>query len=277
MFIKHLEKHTDAFYLCALGDDKTWVSSCLRGSFKYSPLNRLTFKNFYRYYYSLKYVVSPAYAYLDRYAVKKAKAIIAGLDDYFLAYKDLPNVRLIRLPISRDHFVQPKYKDLEKEPLVIFHAWQKGKELKKGNDILHEAALSAVRKYGEKKIKYVIASGLPYEEYLKAYNDCDIYLDQVYSYDGGVTAALGMAAGKVVFSGYELFAEYSGKAPNSIKNVGVNASSNLAQLEESLFYIIENTHVLDDLKHKAYFYALNNYESIMIAEKYIDVWTEGEK
>ncbi|WP_235445898.1 hypothetical protein, partial [Gulbenkiania mobilis] len=67
--------------------------------------------------------------------------------------------------------------------MKIFHGWQAGKENRKGNDILDKAVKEAAVRVGSGKIAYVIAKNLPFDVYVKQFLDCDIFLDQIYSYD----------------------------------------------------------------------------------------------
>ena len=272
LLIRYLQKKGKALFLCGLGDDSRWVAACLKKKYKYSPLDRLSFRNLRNYYGALKYIFNPAYLLLSFYAEQKSHKVLVGLDDYRIAYNGVKKAHFIRLPISVERFSRPIVKDYSKEPIVVFHAWQKGKELKKGNDILHDAVLKTLDVYGDEAIKYVVASGLSYDEFVKSYQGCDIYLDQVYSYDRGVAGALGLAAGKVVFSGFELVDQYSDEAPNNIKIIGVNALPDVDALVAALSFLIDNPKVVHDIQSQAYEFARNNHESSVIADQYLQVW-----
>ncbi len=275
LFINHLSKKTNNIFLCALGDDTRWVKACLSKTYKYSPLDSLKLKNFIKFYYSLKYVYIPGYYFLGKFAEYKSKAIITGLIDYEIAYNKYNiKTKLIRLPISKDKFNEPPKKSIT-DKITIFHAWQKGKESKKGNDVLDLAVKIIIKKYGFEKINYETASGLTYDKFIKKYNNADIFLDQIYSYDRGVSGALGMCSGKVVFSGFEDEEVFSLNAPLNIKKTGVNATKNLDSLVEALSYLIENNNILEEIKTNAYLYAIENYDSDLISKQYLDYWNEN--
>lgn len=249
--------------LCALGDDFNYVSNCLNKKFKYSPMDRMYdngFKNIGKYLYMLKYVYSPLYYILDFYVRKKTNVIIPGLLDYFLSNKNEKKVsNIIELPISKENFMIPQK---SKYPLKIFHAWQKGKELRKGNDIFDKVVKKYIQEFGDSKISYEIISGLTYDEYLKKYKDSDIILDQVYSYDRGITGALGMASGKVVFSGFEEGHFY----------LGINATPNEEELYKDFVKLINSLDLIDTIKNNAYNFALEKYDSEFVANKYLKVF-----
>lgn len=263
LLIRFLRKRSSIFSLCALGDDYTWVSACLNGKFKYSAMDRMRdagILDFEKYLYSLKYIYSPLYRFLDFYARKEVDVIIPGLLDYKIAYGDHKKMaQIIPLPISLGKFSKPKQ---TKYPVKIFHSWQIGKESKKGNDVLDEIIKKYFREYGAEKIIYEIASNLPYEEYLKKFEDSDIFLDQLYSYDRGVSGVLGMASGKVVFSGFE----------EGNSSIGINATPDKSALYDTFVKLINNLNDIDRIKCNAYEYAKINHDSIAVAHRYLDAW-----
>ncbi|WP_200906577.1 hypothetical protein, partial [Gulbenkiania mobilis] len=88
LFINYLSRKNKKLFLCALGDDYSWVSACLEGRYKYSPLDRISIKTLINYRYSLRYVYGFFYRSLDKYVKKKCSAIIPGLLDYKMAHAD---------------------------------------------------------------------------------------------------------------------------------------------------------------------------------------------
>lgn len=263
LLFRYFRKRADVVSLCALGDDLHWVLACLKKKFKYSALDRLFqggVKGFLKYSYSLKYIVSPMFVLLDLYAVGKSNVIIPGLTDYELAYsKNKKNSGKVPLPIDRKSMVRPK---LTNYPVKIFHGWQIGKEAKKGNDILHAAALRCVAECGEELVHYEVVGGLPYAEYIKKFNDADLFLDQVFSYDCGVNALLAMASGKVVFSGFE----------SSVSEIGINSTPSVTEIFDLLVSLVGDLERINTIKKSAYEYVLKVHESSLIADKYLEVW-----
>lgn len=263
LLFRYFKKRADVVSLCALGDDLHWVLACLRKKFKYSALDRLFqggVKGFLKYSYSLKYILSPMFILLDLYAVNRSKVIVPGLTDYELAYSNnKKNSGKVPLPIDRKSMVRPT---LTKYPVKIFHGWQIGKEAKKGNDILHAAALRCVAECGEELVHYEVVGGLPYAEYIKKFNDADLFLDQVFSYDCGVNALLAMASGKVVFSGFE----------SNVSEVGINATPSVTEIFDLLVSLVGDIERINTIKKSAYEYVVKVHESSIIADKYLEVW-----
>lgn len=83
-----LFKNNNKIFLCALGDDYTWVSGCLKGKPKYSKFNGFKLKRIKYFLWSLVYVYGLGFKTLDKYVTHKAIKIIPGLYDYFFAYQN---------------------------------------------------------------------------------------------------------------------------------------------------------------------------------------------
>lgn len=265
LLIRYIRKRADVFSMCALGDDYHWVKSCLNKRFKYSAIDRVFsdgVRGVIKHLYILKYVYSPLYMLLDFYAQHKVDMIIPGLMDYKIAYgKHKKLTRIINLPISDKNFQVPVKTQY---PVKIFHAWQEGKESRKGNDLLNNMVVRYIDNNGKDRVQYEIVSNLPYNEYLKKYKESDIILDQVYSYDRGVTGALGMAAGKLVVSGFE----------EGDFVYGVNAVPDQEQLYSNFCKVMESLDKIDEIKWNAYNYAKSNYSSSDVCDSYLKIWGE---
>lgn len=263
LLIRYLRKNTSMLSLCALGDDCTWVSACLKGQYKYSPMDRLKkggVMRIFSYLYSIKYIYSPLYFLLDKYARSQADIIVPGLIDYELAYENESKLLQKRaLPIADEYFKRPNNSVY---PLNIFHAWQKGKDLRKGNDILDKVIQRYIKEHNNLKINYEVISDLTYDEYLLKYKDADIILDQIFSYDCGVTGVLGMAGGKVVFSGFEV----------GHFKFGINATPDEEKLYSDFVKLINSLEMVDTIKKNAYEYACLNHKASIVADEYMRAW-----
>lgn len=264
---KHLKKNNKKVFLCALGDDYYWVKYCISKKFSYSMFDRLNFKTFRRYLYSLQYLYGFFTPYLNKYIVRNVNAIIPGLYDYYCAYKDFSHcTEIVPIIVDKPNDINQTIKI--NYPLRIFHGWQSGSELRKGNDIFDRAINKILKKYKE-KVKYDIVSRLPYSEYIKTFDNCHIFIDQCYSQDMGVNALLGMRLGKVVFSGFE----------NGVKeyyNIDyspvVNALPDERQIFDAISEFIENPFLLKEysLNAKSFIEKFHNAEYVL--KKYYKIW-----
>lgn len=197
---RFLRKKNKKIFLSALGDDYFWIKYCLSKKYKYTMFDRLNISTLKYYFSQLQWVLNPLYIILNKYIVKRVNAVIPGLYDYYLPYKNLKNcshIVPIIINLKNDNpIINISY------PINIFHGWQIGKEYRKGSDIFDEVISLLKEKYIN-KINYEIVSGLPYSEYIKKFENSHIFIDQCFSYDCGVNGLLGLSAAKAVFSGME--------------------------------------------------------------------------
>lgn len=269
LFIKQLLKQNPnaQLFLVAAGDDYEWVSKNLKDNVKSYFVN-LNLKTLKYYLFSLRYIYGFYFKKLHTFILKNSNGIIPIIYDYYRCYQDNPKCKdIIPIGLSSDKFIAPT--EVLNYPIKIFHGWQKGKDLRKGNILLHEAALKLQHEFGFDKIEYNMVQSVPYSKYITLYSDCDIFLDQCYSFGRGVNGCLGMAKGKIVVSGFEL----EKGLPNNEK-IGVNAKPNIEYLYQELKKIVNNQKQLLQMKNNSYRYATQNYLIQNVANKYLKVWLE---
>ena len=266
----YIRKFNKKIFLCALGDDYFWVKYCLDKKYKYSMFDRLSLKNLRNYAYSLQYVYGFLNPLLNRYVARKSNVIIAGLLDYFIPYKQIKNISpVVLIPIIVDVTeVQPLNFENIKYPINIFHGWQPGKELSKGNDIFHKAITRLKDKYPD-KINYTVLGGVSFEEYNKTFTDAHIFIDQCYSQDCGVNALLGLAKGKVVLSGFEdIVKNYYNIDYNPLINAIPDEDYIFSELEK---IIIQPT-LLTDYSTNAIEFMKSYHSAEYVLKLYEDIW-----
>ncbi|EES9643191.1 glycosyltransferase, partial [Escherichia coli] len=268
--IYKLNRKTKKMYLCALGEDYYWVKSCIKKRFKYSALDNVP-GNKRKYRYSLKFL-KLYYKVLNDYCVAISEKIIPGLVDYRIAYEHFDKCTdVIPLPINKN-FVTTKSLSLKNDDkIVIFHGWQVGKELKKGNYIFDRAIKKLQEKYNE-QIEYVIVKNVPYDEYVKSFSRAHLFIDQCYSYDKGVNALLGMAAGKVVFSGFEpeakRYYEFFDDKYTPLINAVPDEDTIFLQIEDLLL----NKQKINNISAAAREFILRYHLSEDVADNFLNVW-----
>lgn len=269
-----LFRNNKRVFLCALGDDYTWVRSCLNKEPPYSMFDRLSIKNVKHYFWPLQYIYGFGYRKLDVYVVDKVTKIIPGVYDYYLAYKNVGCAKLsdiIPLPIDFNKNIKPI--QFDGYPLRIFHGWQVGRDFRKGNDYFDLAMKEIVNKYPD-KVTYEIISGLTYSEYLKKFSNAHIVLDQCISLDKGMNAVIGMREGKVVLSGLHkmVMNYYNIREDETVPLVNV-----VPVVEEIILEIeklILNPEILNEISESALDFVEKHHDTDIVAKKYIDVWLE---
>lgn len=270
LFIRNLKENNKKLFLCALGDDYRWVKACLLNKFKYSALSNLTVRTLHKYIYSLKYVYGLFFKNLHMYVERQCDGIIPGLIEYAIAYEGVDKVApIIPLPLPKKIFDEANSMDVSSHTssstLTIFHGWQVGRELKKGNFILDEAVQRILKSNFAGKIDYQIVKSVPFDEYIKRIKSADIFLDQTYSYDRGMNAIFGMAYSSIVFSGFEYEKE---------KHIGISAEPDADSVEKELIRIIDDPVLMEKIKKNARDYALMRHNPEKVMHNYLNVWQD---
>lgn len=263
-------------FLCALGDDYAWVKKNLSSKKNNSYFNRLSISNIKHFLFSLKYLYGFGYRTLNKYVIKNTVAIIPGLEDYKVAYEGHPKiVDIIRLPLDESIYknavalYQTPNSLQNSDSKSIFHGWQVGSEIRKGNDLLDLAAKNAINHVkGHVEVSYNVVRSVPYSEYVTRFDDADIFLDQIYSLDRGYNAILGMAKGKVVLSGFHKEVTEDGKC-----SFGVNATNDLISLSKTITELLLDEQRMNIMKINALKYVIDNHNPSDVTRKYTALWS----
>lgn len=271
VILRYLRKNNEKVFLSVLGFDyyqMRWSERNFNPSGYYSA----SVKKFLNPDFAFKYRYCLFYKTLNDYAVKIAHKIIPGLLEYKLCYDWTgKTTKIIPFPISHSHIGSPLLMEGNKV-IKIFHGWQKGKEGFKGNDVFDRVIKRVLEKYSG-KVEYIVIQKVPYEEYVSLFNDCHIFIDQLYSMDKGMNGLLGMAAGKVVFSGLTkdslmAYPSYQGDI------IGVSASIDEQLLYEKFCHIINRPDLIEQISRNAIEFVLNNHETSKVVQMYVDVWAQ---
>lgn len=263
--VGYVSKHNNKLYMAVLGDDyyvDRWYFANDTKSlmYKLDKKKKIIFELFWG-------------KYLTDYIIKKVTAIIAPTWVYKSSY-DWTGKTTQLVPFACDESrIGKPFKIKEGEHIKIFHGWQKGREICKGNDVFDRVIKRVVQKYGE-KVEYQIVQSVPFEEYQKMYSECHIYIDQLYAHDKATSGMYGMAAGKVVFAGFEKmslneYPHYNGE------EVGIAASMNEDELYKQFCELIENPRRMEQISANAIEFVKANHASMKVAKMYIDIWNNS--
>jgi hypothetical protein len=267
IYFFYLKKNNRKVFLCALGDDYIYCRYALDGNLKYSMYDNLKVKNIRYFLHASMHLWGLGYKSLNLIIAKRVNGIIPGLYDYYKAYSRFSNVtNIVPIIVSIDNDIKPI--DIKEYPINIFHGWQPKRHLHKGNHLFDQAVKKLIAKYPG-KINYKIVSGVPYDKYIKLFEDSHVFLDQCYSYDCGVNALLAMAKGKVVFSGFEdEVKDYYKLNSLPIINALPNVEKILLQLEN----IINNIDILPLYSVNSINFILLEHSKSKILAKYKKIW-----
>ena len=170
-------------------------------------------------------------------------------------------------PINTDIL---KFKPLSiDDKIVIFHGINSNNYYRKGNDIF-EAALDIIKSKYAEKIEIITVRSLPYSEYIKAFNQAHILLDQIYAYDQGYNALEAMAKGKVVFTGAEKeWLDYYNLEEDT---VAINALPESNKIAKKLEWLIENPDTIIEISINARQFIETHHHYVNCAKNYLNTW-----
>lgn len=257
-------------FLLSCGTDYISVKYADDQKLKYSILTPyLNGKDQFISSYGLKFL-EPDFKALHHHIYKSIKGVIASDLDYHLPLLNHPKyLGLIPNPINTE---QLEFKKLHiEDKIVIFHGINSNNYFKKGNDIFEDALAIINQKYAN-KIKIITVRSLPYDQYIKTYNEAHIMLDQIYAYDQGFNALEAMAKGKVVFTGAEKeWLEYYNIEEDTI---AINALPDAKKIADKLEWLILNPDKIIEISSNARQFVERHHNYISCAQQYLKTWEE---
>ncbi|WP_028376140.1 glycosyltransferase [Leeuwenhoekiella sp. MAR_2009_132] len=260
--IEQLRQLTPKLVILACGDDLIYLSNL--NKLKHHPILQHPEIEFP---YSEQYISLSHKKYHD--FIFKLKDLIISTDfDYHPAYTNVDDYYgLIPNPIHLEKLVAlplPK-----PNPIVIFHGINQVNYYKKGNNYF-EAALEIIQNKYPNRVQVVSVSNIPYAEYINAYDNAHIILDQTYAEDQGYNALEAMAKGKVVFTGAgELFTKHYKLAKNS---VAIHTIPDAEIIADDLEQLILNPSLITEIGLNARKFIEEYHDSTAIAKQYIKAW-----
>lgn len=269
-FIKRLLKHNKKLYLLSCGIDHQCMKFMMDGKFKYSIMSPyLKDKSLYDLYkFQLQYL-NPKYTDLHHFIYDNCNGVIATDLDYHLPL--LGHEKYLGLIPNAINTSKIKFIPINgiSGKIKIFHGINTSAVVKKGNHYFTEALKIIENKYAD-KVEIITTHSIPYDEYIKIYDECHILLDQAYGYDQGYNALEAMAKGKVVFTGAEQeWLEYYKLEKNTI---AINAEPNVEQIVGNLEWLISNPEQIEVISKNTRRFIEREHDYIIIAERYLEVW-----
>jgi glycosyltransferase involved in cell wall biosynthesis len=268
--LKVLFAQNKKIFLMACGDDYPVIRHYLEGNQRYhilTPYLENKGKNYANF--SLKYM-SPKFKSLFDFVYEHAKAVIPSDIDYKLSWTNWKKVT----PVIPNPILIPKtYNpiDCKDRKVIIFLGINSLNYLKKGYQYF-ENALDKLQKNHPGKIEIRRTKNLPFDEYVKHLDTCDILLDAIFYYDQGYNALEAMARGKVVFTGAETeFMEHY----NLKHRVCINSLPDVDQIYSELESLVLNPEKINEIGKKARKFIEQEHHHKTVAKKYIQVWKDN--
>lgn len=138
----------------------------------------------------------------------------------------------------------------------------------KGTAVILEAFERLRARYGD-CAEFISAGGLDHVSYDRLTEEVDVIVDQVYSYSYGMSAAYGLAKGKVVLSGLEEVARREGfYADCPVINLRPDVDRVVAVIEE----LIADRARLARLGERSRAYAERHHDHLKVADRYLQLY-----
>ncbi|OUR99354.1 glycosyl transferase family 1 [Flavobacteriales bacterium 33_180_T64] len=271
-FIKRLIKHNKKLFLLSCGIDHQCMKYMMDGKFRYSIMSPYLEDNslFELYKFQLQYL-NPEFTDLHNYIYSNCTGVIATDMDYHLPLVGHPKyLGLIPNAINTEKI---NYIPIDLSGKIkIFHGVNTSAIVKKGNDYFKDALKIIEIKYAD-KVEIITTYSIPYETYIKLYDDCHILLDQAYGYDQGYNALEAMAKGKVVFTGAEQeWLDYYELEKNT---VAINAEPDVNTIVQHLEWLITNPKQIEIISKNARAFIEKEHNYINSVQKYLDIWSSN--
>lgn len=276
-FYQYIRKHNGKMVMGAFGMDYYWVKTCMDcKTFRYSdfnigsrsradePQNRPLIDEW----------LNGEKGRLCQRVAQDCDAIVTGLYEYDVVYqKWFPEkTKFIAMPIQ-DQAQTPPHPSLKggvRGRVHFFLGIQRGRSAYKGTDVMLRA-LERVKAKHPERCEIVKVESVPFEEYKRLMSECDVLLDQLYSYTPAMNALVAMSQGLVVVGGGE---------PENYEILGeteLRPIINVLPDEEDVFRKLEDLVLhperLPELKRQSVEYVRRHHDYINVAQQYVDYWT----
>lgn len=259
-------------FLLSCGADYPSVKFAFDNKLRYSIFDiiKQDKKNTQFLTHPLKYL-QPEYQDLSEFLYKNTRGVIASDFDYVLPLENNSHfLGLIPNPIVLETKSIIPISIVEK--INIFLGINTNARIKKGIPYFEKTLEIIKQKYPD-KIEITITKDLPYDQYIKSYQQAHILLDQIYAYDQGYNALEAMAHGKVVFTGAET--EFRQHYNLDEDQVAINSLPNVDYLVKKLSFLIENPTKITQISTQAQKFIFKHHYYINVAKQYIAVWEEN--
>ncbi|MBR4312686.1 MAG: glycosyltransferase family 1 protein [Bacteroidaceae bacterium] len=269
----YLLRHNKRVYMGAMSDDyqyiyDSYVRRRLRYCDFYTPQREIDNERNRQTAYGWLYTYSKD---MCVHVTETCNGVAAVLYEYYVAYKDdFPQKTFyIPFPIEPDSTLIENLSFSTPCLVRFFVGMDNRRDELKGTDILYKVAKRIENKYPD-KCEVIATESLPYSEYIKQMKQCDVLLDQIYSYTPAMNALQAMSMGLVVVGGgeeehYELMGE---KELRPIINVQPEEEDVYRQLEQ----LVLHPERIPQLKRDGIEYVRRHHDSIKVAQQYLEFW-----
>jgi glycosyltransferase involved in cell wall biosynthesis len=136
--------------------------------------------------------------------------------------------------------------------------------------VLLQVLTEYVAKYSD-EMELIIAESVPFDTYIKMYEDAHVFVDQLYSQGFAMNALYAMAKGKVVLSGGEnkMYALYG---DSEIEKPVINIVPEKEKIIGVLDQIRQNKNRLEEMGLASRKFVEQYHDYKVVARQYVQVW-----
>lgn len=268
---RYLRRNNKKIFLCAMGMDAYWVKGCTSTPplFRYSDFNigDNPISNPYIEAQKYDWTGTPK-ATLNKYIANDCNGIIAGLYEYYAVYKEEHSEKLTYIPFPIEKAARGITYD-SKRKIRFFIGINKERSSYKGTDIMLRALERIAIDYPD-DCEILKAESIPFEEYQKMIDNCDILLDQLYGYSPAMNALLAMSKGKIVVGGAEEEC-YNILGEKELRPM-INVTPHEQDVYNKLKALIEQKEQIATLQQDSITFIERHHDPQKVARQYIDFW-----
>jgi len=270
-FYRYLRKHNKKIFLGAFGMDYYYVKACMDcRTFRYSDFNfGEAFRDTKETRAWQRDWLKGEKGKLNRWIANDCDGIIAGLYEYYASYqKTFPKkLSFIPFPIKLNQLPDKP----QKSKLRFFIGIQSLRSAYKGTDIMLHALERVVKRYPQ-YCEMIKVESLPFEMYVCALENCDVLLDQLYSYTPAMNALEAMGRGLVVVGGGEP-ENYEILKCEDLRPI-INVRPTEEDVYNKLCQLVERKEELPSLSSQSRLYIERYHDYRKVAQHYLSVWNQ---
>ena len=269
----YLRKHNRQMFLGGFGMDWYWVNGCTyKKPLRYSDFNiGQNIRTNADAEKERREWLGTNKGRLNQYIANDSDGIITGLYEYWACYyPEFPaKTVFIPFPIKTESTQQNLTNPANGRPIKIFIGINKARNKYKGTDIMLQAATDVMHKYPN-KMELIKVESVPFAEYQKLMEGCDVILDQLYSYTPSMNSLLAMSKGIICIGGGEE-ENYSILHENSLRPI-INVHPNYSSVYHELEQIITHPERIPVLKRQSIEYVEKHHNYIKVAKQYEELY-----
>ena len=271
---RYLKKHNKKVFLGAYGMDAYWVETCTGQPFRfrYSDFNIVNtpITNNYVAEQKSDWQDTPK-ARLNHHIATDCNGIIAGLYEYYAAYESKHSDKLTYIPFPVPSDKEAKAIYFTERKIRFFIGIQRERSIYKGTDIMLRALERLAAEYPN-DCELLKAESVPFEQYSRLIEDCDVLLDQLYGYSPAMNALLAMSKGKIVVGGAEPEC-YDIVGEESLRPM-VNVTPSEQDVYEKLEELIKNKQQIAIMQQQSIEFVAKHHAPAKVAQQYIEFWNK---